>query len=104
MLRRLHHTASLTLSVDTLNSTGYNLMTMESICRDHPYLVRVVAQHLVLVYCIALCFLWMTSPSLSCRFYELRETHAVDACGQFVDENEDALKALPPNLTVIGYV
>ena len=79
-------------------------MTMGSLCQNHPYLVRVVARHLVLVYCIALCFLWMTSPSLSCRFYELRETHAVDACGQFVDENEDALKALLPSLTTLEYV
>jgi hypothetical protein len=90
--------------VDTLDNTGHNLMTMGSLCQNHPYLVRVVARHLVLVYCIALCFLWMTPTSLSYRFYELRETHAVDTCGQFVDENEDALKALPPSLTVLEYI
>ena len=31
----------------------------------------------------------MLSPTLSYKFSEMLETHAVDTYGQFVDENED---------------
>ena len=63
--------------MDTLDNTGHNLMIVESLGQDHPYLVRAMAQHLVLVYCIALCLLWMASPSFGCKFSKLLETHSV---------------------------
>jgi ubiquinol oxidase len=78
-------------------------MIMESLGGDQPYWVRFVAQHSALAYYIALCLLWMVSPSLSYKFSELLETHAVDTYGQFVDENEDALRDLPPSLTALEY-
>lgn len=45
----------------------------------------------------------MISPSLSYKFSELLEAHAVDTYGQFVDENEEKLKALPPSLAAVEY-
>ncbi len=76
---------------------------MESLGGDQPYWVRFLAQHSALAYYIALCILWMISPSLSYKFSELLETHAVDTYGQFVDENEMELRSLPPSLVAVEY-
>lgn len=76
---------------------------MESLGGDQPYWVRFMAQHSALAYYLALCMLWMMSPSLSYKFSEMLETHAVDTYGQFVDENEEKLKELPPSLVAVEY-
>jgi len=76
---------------------------MESLGGDQPYYVRFLAQHSALAYYIALCMLWMMSPSLSYKFSEMLETHACDTYGQFVDENADKLKELPPSLVAVEY-
>lgn len=76
---------------------------MESLGGDQPYWVRFLAQHSAIVYYVALCLLWMISPSLSYKFSEMLETHAVDTYGQFVDENEEKLKSLPPSLVAVEY-
>ena len=81
----------------------HHLLIMESLGGDQPYWVRFMAQHSALAYYIALCSLWMLSPSLSYKFSELLETHAVDTYGQFVDENKDKLKELPPSLVAVEY-
>lgn len=81
----------------------HHLMIMESLGGDQPYWVRFLAQHSALAYYVALCLLWMASPSLSYKFSELLETHAVDTYGQFIDENEERLRALPPSLTALDY-
>ena len=76
---------------------------MESLGGDQPYWVRFLAQHSAIAYYVALCLLWMISPSLSYKFSEMLETHAVDTYGQFLDENEVKLKALPPSLVAVEY-
>jgi hypothetical protein len=76
---------------------------MESLGGDQPYWVRFLAQHSALAYYIALCALWLLSPSLSYKFSEMLETHAVDTYGQFVDENEEELRRLPPSLVAVEY-
>ena len=81
----------------------HHLLIMESLGGDQPYWVRFMAQHSALAYYIALCVLWGISPTLSYRFSEMLETHAVDTYGQFVDENEHKLKALPPSMAAIQY-
>lgn len=78
-------------------------MSMESLGGDQPYWVRFMAQHSASAYYIALCMLWMISPSLSYKFSQMLETHAVDTYGQFIDENEDELKDLPPSLVALEY-
>lgn len=81
----------------------HHLLIMESLGGDQPYWVRFLSQHSALAYYIALCILWMLSPSLSYKFSEMLETHAVDTYGQFIDENEAKLKELPPSLAAIEY-
>lgn len=81
----------------------HHLLIMESLGGDQPYWVRFMAQHSALAYYIALCMLWMMSPSLSYKFSEMLETHAVDTYSQFVDENADKLKKLPPSLVAVEY-
>ncbi|KAL3759867.1 hypothetical protein ACHAWU_007611 [Discostella pseudostelligera] len=81
----------------------HHLLIMESLGGDQPYWVRFLAQHSAIAYYVALCLLWMVSPSLSYKFSEMLETHAVDTYGQFVDENEDLLKELPPSLVAVEY-
>lgn len=81
----------------------HHLLIMESLGGDQPFWVRFVAQHAAISYYIALCILWTMSPSLSYKFSEMLETHAVDTYGQFVDENEAKLKDLPPSLVAVEY-
>jgi len=81
----------------------HHLLIMESYGGDQQFWVRFLAQHSALAYYLALCILWMLSPSLSYKFSEMLETHAVDTYGQFVDENEILLKGLPPSLVAVEY-
>jgi ubiquinol oxidase len=81
----------------------HHLLIMESLGGDQPYYVRFMAQHSALVYYLVLCGLWMASPSLSYKFSEMLETHAVDTYGQFIDENEEKLKKLPPSMIAVEY-
>ena len=76
---------------------------MESLGGDQSWWVRFVAQHSAIVYFIILTTLWALSPSLSYKFSELLETHAVDTYGQFIDENEEILKEMPPSLAAVEY-
>jgi ubiquinol oxidase len=80
-----------------------HLLIMESLGGDQSWWVRFLAQHSALAYFLVLCHLWALSPSLSYRFSELLETHAVNTYGQFIDENEDLLKKLPPSLAAVEY-
>ena len=91
------------LDLDTHSQEFHHLLIMESLGGDQPYWVRFMAQHSALAYYLALCILWMVSPTLSYKFSEMLETHAVDTYGQFVDENEDKLKQLPPSLVAVEY-
>lgn len=81
----------------------HHLLIMESLGGDQPWWVRFLSQHSAIVYFIVLTHLFALSPSLSYKFSEMLETHAVDTYGQFLDENEDLLKTLPPPLAAIEY-
>jgi len=81
----------------------HHLLIMESIGGDQAWWVRFTAQHSAIVYFFVLSLLWSVSPSLSYKFSELLETHAVDTYGTFIDENEDLLKQLPPSLAATDY-
>jgi ubiquinol oxidase len=80
-----------------------HLLIMESLGGDQSWWVRFLAQHSAVVYYFVLCGLWALSPSLSYRFSELLETHAVNTYGQFLDENEASLKELPPSFAAVKY-
>lgn len=81
----------------------HHLLVMESLGGDQAWWVRFVAQHSAIVYFLVLTHLWALSPSLSYKFSEMLETHAVDTYGQFLDENEKELKKLPPSLVSLEY-
>jgi ubiquinol oxidase len=80
-----------------------HLLIMESLGGDQAWWVRFVAQHSAVVYYVVLCVLFAMSPSLSYRFSELLETHAVNTYGVFLDENEQLLKKLPPTTAASDY-
>lgn len=80
-----------------------HLLIMESLGGDQRWWVRFLAQHSAIAYFIGLCFLWALSPSLSYKFSELLETHAVNTYSEFLDENEELLKELPPSLAAVDY-
>lgn len=81
----------------------HHLLIMESLGGDQSWWVRFMAQHSAFLYFGVLTLLWAVSPTLAYKFSELLETHAVDTYGQFVDENEEILKTLPPSLAAIEY-
>ena len=80
-----------------------HLLIMESLGGDQSWWVRFVAQHSAIVYFIVLCLLWALSPTLSYRFSELLENHAVNTYGVFLDDNQAELKQLPPSLAAVEY-
>ena len=63
-----------------------HLLIMESLGGDQAWWVRFLAQHSAIVYYWVLCLLWTLSPSLSYKFSEMLESHAVNTYGQFLDE------------------
>jgi len=73
----------------------HHLLTMEALGGDQRWRDRFLAQHAAIVYYWLLVGLWLLSPTLAYNFSELIEAHAVDTYGEFVDENRDALAALP---------
>lgn len=81
----------------------HHLLIMESLGGDQAWWVRFIAQHSAILYYIVLSILFAISPSLSYKFSELLETHAVDTYGQFLDENEKVLKQIPPSLAAVEY-
>lgn len=82
----------------------YNhLLIMESLGGDQSWWVRFLAQHSAIFYYLVLNFLWALSPTLAYKFSELLESHAVNTYGQFLDENEEILKELPPSTAAINY-
>jgi ubiquinol oxidase len=47
--------------------------------------------------------MFLISPKVAYNFSELIEMHAVDTYGEFVDENEELLKKLPPSPVAVRY-
>jgi ubiquinol oxidase len=80
-----------------------HLMIMESLGGDQTWWVRFMAQHSAIAYFIGLCALFCLSPSLSYKFSELLEAHAVNTYSQFLDDNEELLKELPPSVAAVDY-
>lgn len=80
-----------------------HLLIMESLGGDQAWWVRFVAQHSAVVYYFVLCFLFAVSPTLSYRFSELLETHAVNTYSVLLSNNEELLKSLPPSRAAIEY-
>jgi len=81
----------------------HHLLIMESIGGDQRWWVRFLAQHSAIAYYLILVHLFAISPTLSYKFSEMLETHAVHTYSQFLDENEELLKQLPPPVAAVDY-
>ena len=81
----------------------HHLMIMESLGGDQRWWTRFLAQHSAIAYYFVLCILWMVSPTLSYKFSELLETHAVHTYSQLLDDNESLLRELPPSIAATDY-
>ena len=81
----------------------HHLLIMESLGGDRKWIDRFMAGHSAIIYYWVLIVMWLISPTLAYNFSELIEAHAVDTYGQFVDENEEKLKALPAPLIARRY-
>lgn len=80
-----------------------HLLIMESLGGDQPFSVRFVGQHSALVYYVVLCLLFAISPTLSYKFSEMLENHAVNTYTVFCEDNEELLKKLPPPKAAVDY-
>eukprot|EP01024_Parvocaulis_polyphysoides_P042826 TRINITY_DN39091_c1_g1_i1.p3 TRINITY_DN39091_c1_g1~~TRINITY_DN39091_c1_g1_i1.p3 ORF type:complete len:146 (-),score=16.54 TRINITY_DN39091_c1_g1_i1:465-902(-) len=76
---------------------------MESLGGDRLWFDRFMAYHASIIYYWVLVGFFVVSPELAYNFSELIESHAVDTYGQFVDENEELLKSIPPPIVAAKY-
>ena len=76
---------------------------MESLGGDREWKDRFIAYHGVIIYYWALVVLYILRPELSYNFSHLIENHAVDTYEQFLEENEEILKKLPPPAIASNY-
>ncbi|KAK9866364.1 hypothetical protein WJX84_011013 [Apatococcus fuscideae] len=81
----------------------HHLQIMESLGGDTLWIDRFLAQHAAVFYFWVIVLFFVLSPSLAYNFSELVEGHATDTYAEFVDENEEALKKLPPPLVALEY-
>jgi ubiquinol oxidase len=81
----------------------HHLQVMEALGGDQLWVDRFMAQHAAILYYWVLVALFLASPPLAYQFSELIESHAVDTYGEFVDANEELLRALPPPAVAVQY-
>lgn len=81
----------------------HHLKIMESLGGDLEWRDRFFGQHAAFFYYWILNLMFLISPKVAYNFSELIEMHAVDTYGQFVDENEEILKTLPPPPIAVEY-
>ncbi|KAK9801410.1 hypothetical protein WJX73_007777 [Symbiochloris irregularis] len=81
----------------------HHLMIMESLGGDQLWIDRFMAQHAAVFYYWVLIGFFAFSPSLAYVFSEMVEGHAVDTYTQFVEDNAELLKSIPPPLIALQY-
>mmetsp|Transcript_34601 Transcript_34601/g.50809 ORF Transcript_34601/g.50809 Transcript_34601/m.50809 type:complete len:282 (-) Transcript_34601:175-1020(-) len=81
----------------------HHLLIMESLGGDQKWWIRFLSQHSAIAYYTILVLLWSVSPTLAYKFSEMLETHAVHTYSQFLDENEETLRNLPPSHAAVNY-
>lgn len=80
-----------------------HLAVMEELGGGQMWYERFLAYHTSIFYFAALLPLYLFNPRLAYNSSELLEMHAVDTYDQFVHENEQTLKQLPPPLTAMRW-
>ena len=73
----------------------HHLLIMEALGGDKRWTDRFLARHAAVLYYWILCAIFFASPALAYNFSELIEAHAVDTYGEFLDANDERLRALP---------
>lgn len=81
----------------------HHLQIMEALGGDQLWVDRFLAQHAAVAYYWLLVLFYALSPRLSYMFSELVELHAMDTYAEFVEENEELLKTLPPPMVAVSY-
>jgi len=82
---------------------AHHLAIMEALGGDELWSDRALAAHASLFYYWVCVVAYLISPSLAYSFSELVEGHATDTYAQFLDDNEEALKALAPPRVALEY-
>lgn len=81
----------------------HHLLIMESLGGNAEWKDRFFAYHAVLAYYWALVALYIFRPQLSYNFSHLVEVHAHVTYEQFLEENAEVLKKLPPPPIAVNY-
>lgn len=81
----------------------HHLQIMEALGGDLLWVDRFLAEHAAVFYYWVLILMYLVSPPASYAFSELVENHAVDTYSEFVEQNEDLLKSIPPPLVALNY-
>lgn len=76
---------------------------MEALGGDQLWFDRFLAEHAAILYYWMLILFYLVSPRLAYMFSELVELHAMDTYTEFVAQNEDLLKSLPPPMVAAAY-
>lgn len=81
----------------------HHLLIMESLGGNAKWADRFFAYHAVLAYYWALVALYIFRPQLSYNFSHLVEVHAYVTYEEFLAENAEVLKELPPPPIAVNY-
>eukprot|EP00877_Chromochloris_zofingiensis_P007896 jgi/Chrzof1/335/Cz01g12010.t1 len=81
----------------------HHLQIMEALGGDQLWFDRFLAEHAAILYYWMLILFYLVSPRLAYMFSELVELHAMDTYTEFVAQNEDLLKSLPPPMVAAAY-
>lgn len=92
-----------TIHNDEDANEGNHLLIMESLGGNALWADRFLARHSALLYYMVLLVLFLFSPKTAYNSSELLEMHAVDTYSEFLHENEDLLKTMPPPLAALEY-
>jgi ubiquinol oxidase len=81
----------------------HHLQIMESLGGDVAWFDRFVADHSAVFYYWLLIVFYLISPKLAYNFMQRVELHAMDTYAEFVVENKELLKTIPPPMVALEY-
>jgi len=81
----------------------HHLLIMESLGGNSQWFDRFLAQHAALLYYWFVVLLFVVEPQMAYNFSLLVEEHAYTTYKQFVDENAEILKQVPPPPVAMSY-
>jgi ubiquinol oxidase len=64
---------------------------------------RFLGYHCAILYYWLIVATYLYSPKVAYQFMELLEAHANDTYGEFVVQNEDVLRSIPPPDIAVSY-